>query len=73
MEDVQGLLKRPKLYDNIDGSSELMLGCMMIGFTALVSRFCAFAVLACDGEMSPSSALQQLASYTNGVASGSSF
>lgn len=34
MEDVQGLLKRPKLYDNIDGSSELMLGCMMIGFTA---------------------------------------
>lgn len=34
MEDVQGFLKRPKLYDNIDGSSELMLGCMMIGFMA---------------------------------------
>jgi hypothetical protein len=34
MEDVQGLLERPKLYDNIDGSSELMLGCMLIGFTA---------------------------------------
>ncbi len=34
MEDVQGLLERPKLYDNIDGSSELMLGCMLIGMTA---------------------------------------
>ena len=33
MEDVQRLLERPKLYDNIDGSSELMLGCMLIGFT----------------------------------------
>lgn len=32
MEDVQGYLKRPQLYQNIDGSSELMLGCMMIGF-----------------------------------------
>jgi hypothetical protein len=34
MEDVQALLERPKLYDNIDGSSELMLGCMLIGFAA---------------------------------------
>ena len=34
MEDVQGLLERPKLYDNIDGSSELMLGCMLMGFTS---------------------------------------
>lgn len=34
MEDVQGLLERPKLYDNIDGSTELMLGCMLIGMTA---------------------------------------
>jgi len=33
MEDVQSVLMRPKLYDNIDGSSELMLGCMMIGYT----------------------------------------
>jgi hypothetical protein len=33
MENVQALLERPRLYDNIDGSSELMLGCMMIGFT----------------------------------------
>lgn len=33
MEDVQSLLVRPKLYDNIDGSSDLMLGCMMIGYT----------------------------------------
>jgi hypothetical protein len=34
MEDIQALLKRPKLYDNVDGSNELMLGCMLIGFTA---------------------------------------
>lgn len=33
MEDIQVLLERPKLYDNIDGSSELMLGFMLIGFT----------------------------------------
>lgn len=34
MQDVQALLDRPRLYDNVDGSSELMLGCMLIGFTA---------------------------------------
>ena len=33
MEDVQAILERPNLYENIDGSSELMLGCMVIGFT----------------------------------------
>ena len=33
MEDVQTILERPALYENVDGSSELMLGCMMIGFT----------------------------------------
>ena len=33
MEDVRAILERPNLYENIDGSSELMLGCMMIGFT----------------------------------------
>lgn len=32
MEDVQVLLERPKLYDNVDGSSELVLGCMLMGF-----------------------------------------
>ncbi|MGC1422425.1 MAG: hypothetical protein WA354_14855 [Terracidiphilus sp.] len=33
MEDVQAILERPTLYENVDGSSELMLGSMMIGFT----------------------------------------
>jgi hypothetical protein len=33
MEDIQAVLERPKLYDNVDGSNELMLGCMLIGFT----------------------------------------
>lgn len=34
MQDVRGLLERPKLYENIDGSTELMLGCMLIGMMA---------------------------------------
>ena len=32
MQDIQSLLKKPELYEDIDGSRELMLGCMVIGF-----------------------------------------
>jgi hypothetical protein len=36
MDQVESMLKRPKLYDNIDGTGELGLGVMLMGFALLI-------------------------------------